>query len=287
MHAFSPLEVWHGAASLRWPPARFLAALAAAGLGSLPGTAAEVLCDAVRAVICPDKLTSAQWLQARGWPALVRQCRRGFGQEPAADAPRPGRSWRRRTRRGCALPAPSWCARQAGRRAPRPLKVQPVQHCRNSADWAPGSLPAHALMHTALCQRSGPKSSRCACVRLDLLAAEGRSACQFGHVEGAGAWARHLVELRALQARTGGITEFVPLPFVHMEAPIYLRGARPRPPAAPDALCQRARARRRPAPVPGSAAQRAGGSAAQVESHSVHVTDGRQSMRDCFVPPQR
>jgi len=106
-------------------------------------------------------------------------------------------------------------------------------------------------------------------------------------VEGAGAWARHLVELRALQARTGGITEFVPLPFVHMEAPIYLRGARPRPPAAPDALCQRARARRRPAPVPGSAAQRAGGSAAQVESHSVHVTDGRQSMRDCFVAPRR
>ncbi len=286
MHAFSPLEVWHGAASLRWPPARFLAALAAAGLGSLPGTAAEVLCDAVRAVICPDKLTSAQWLQARGWPALVRQCRRGFGQEPAADAPRPGRSWRRRTRRGCALPAPSWCARQAGRRAPRPLKVQPVQHFCKSVAGA--RLAARACAHAySPVPKFWPKSSRCACVRLDLLAAEGRSACQFGHVEGAGAWARHLVELRALQARTGGITEFVPLPFVHMEAPIYLRGARPRPPAAPDALCQRARARRRPAPVPWSAAQRAGGSATQAESHSVHVTDGRQSMRDCFVPPQR
>ena len=77
VHAFSPLEVWHGAASLRWPLARFLAALAAAGLGSLPGTAAEVLCDAVRAAICPDKLTSAQWLQARGRPA--RDCRRGRG----------------------------------------------------------------------------------------------------------------------------------------------------------------------------------------------------------------
>jgi len=286
VHAFSPLEVWHGAASLRWPPARFLAALAAAGLGSLPGTAAEVLCDAVRAVICPDKLTSAQWLQARGWPALVRQCRRGFGQEPAADAPRPGRSWRRRTRRGCALPAPSWCARPAGRRPPRPLKVQPVQHFCKSVAGA--RLAARACAHAySPVPKFWPKSSRCACVRLDLLAAEGRSACQFGHVEGAGAWARHLVELRALQARTGGITEFVPLPFVHMEAPIYLRGARPRPPAAPDALCQRARARRRPAPVPGSAAQRAGGSATQAESHSVHVTDGRQSMRDCFVPPQR
>ena len=63
VHAFSPLEVWHGARSLGWPLARFLRALADAGLGSLPGTAAEVLCDDVRAAICPDKLTTAQWLQ--------------------------------------------------------------------------------------------------------------------------------------------------------------------------------------------------------------------------------
>ena len=48
---------------------------------------------------------------------------------------------------------------------------------------------------------------------------------QFGHMEQPAAWAQHLVLLRQLQARTGGITEFVPLPFVHMEAPIYLRGA--------------------------------------------------------------
>ena len=48
---------------------------------------------------------------------------------------------------------------------------------------------------------------------------------QFGHMERPAAWAQHLVLLRQLQARTGGITEFVPLPFVHMEAPIYLRGA--------------------------------------------------------------
>ena len=63
VHAFSPLEVWHGARALGWPLARFLRALADAGLGSLPGTAAEVLCDGVRAAICPDKLTTAQWLQ--------------------------------------------------------------------------------------------------------------------------------------------------------------------------------------------------------------------------------
>lgn len=59
------LQVWHGARSLGWPLRRFLAALRDAGLGSLPGTAAEVLCDDVRAVICPDKLCSMQWLEAR------------------------------------------------------------------------------------------------------------------------------------------------------------------------------------------------------------------------------
>jgi FO synthase len=52
----------------------------------------------------------------------------------------------------------------------------------------------------------------------------------FGHVEGPRSWARHLLALRDLQKRTGGFTELVPLPFVHMEAPIYLKGrARPGP----------------------------------------------------------
>ena len=50
------------------------------------------------------------------------------------------------------------------------------------------------------------------------------STIMFGHVERPRAWARHLLHLRDLQERTGGLTEFVPLPFVHMEAPIYLRG---------------------------------------------------------------
>ena len=48
----------------------------------------------------------------------------------------------------------------------------------------------------------------------------------FGHVDGPRHWARHLVAVRELQQRTGGFTEFVPLPFVHMEAPIYLQGPR-------------------------------------------------------------
>jgi FO synthase len=46
----------------------------------------------------------------------------------------------------------------------------------------------------------------------------------FGHVEGYRHWARHLLHVRALQQRTRGFTEFVPLPFVHMEAPMYLKG---------------------------------------------------------------
>ena len=46
----------------------------------------------------------------------------------------------------------------------------------------------------------------------------------YGHVDRPEHWARHLLRLRALQARTGGFTEFVPLPFVPMETPIYLKG---------------------------------------------------------------
>ena len=63
VHAFSPLEVTQGAATLGWPLDRYLAALRDAGLGSLPGTAAEVLDDSVRATLCPDKLTTSQWLE--------------------------------------------------------------------------------------------------------------------------------------------------------------------------------------------------------------------------------
>jgi FO synthase len=52
----------------------------------------------------------------------------------------------------------------------------------------------------------------------------------FGHIDAYENWARHLMRIRDLQAETGGFTEFVPLPFVHMEAPIYLKGrSRPGP----------------------------------------------------------
>lgn len=46
----------------------------------------------------------------------------------------------------------------------------------------------------------------------------------FGHIDRPDHWATHLLRLRELQERTGGFTEFVPLPYVHMEAPLYLRG---------------------------------------------------------------
>jgi FO synthase len=132
IHAFSALEVWQGAATLGLALEDYLGALRDAGLASLPGTAAEVLDDEIRRVICPDKVTTSQW-----------------------------------------------------------LRVHDVAH------------------------RVGLRST---------------TTVMFGHVDGPRNWARHLLELREQQRRSGGFTEFVPLPFVHMEAPIYLRGkARPGP----------------------------------------------------------
>ena len=61
VHAFTPLEVWQGAHTLGISVEEFLLELKEAGLGTLPGTAAEVLDDEVRAVICPDKVNTQQW----------------------------------------------------------------------------------------------------------------------------------------------------------------------------------------------------------------------------------
>jgi FO synthase len=132
VHAFSALEVWQGAATLDVDLHSYLGRLRAAGLASLPGTAAEILDDEVRALICPDKVSTEQWLSV------------------------------------------------------------------------------HDAAH-----RAGLRST---------------TTIMFGHVDGPRSWARHLLALREQQRRSGGFTEFVPLPFVHMEAPIYLRGhARPGP----------------------------------------------------------
>jgi len=132
IHAFTPLEVTQGATTLGLSVAGFLTRLQKAGLNSLPGTAAEILEDDIRAVLCPDKITARQWLD---------------------------------------------------------------------------------VMETA----HGIRLSSTATI-------------MFGHMESYADWALHLSKVRALQKRSGGFTEFVPLPFVHMEAPLYLRGgARPGP----------------------------------------------------------
>jgi FO synthase len=138
VHAFSALEVWQGAATLGEPLEPYLTRLRDAGLASLPGTAAEILDDEVRAVICPDKVTTAQWLEV------------------------------------------------------------------------------HETAH-----RVGLRST---------------ATIMFGHVESPRSWARHLLRLRELQQKTGGFTELVPLPFVHMEAPIYLQGRARRGPTFREAL---------------------------------------------------
>jgi FO synthase len=63
VHAFSPLEVWQGARTLGLSLGTYLGELKAAGLGTLPGTAAEILDDEVRATLCPDKIRTAEWLE--------------------------------------------------------------------------------------------------------------------------------------------------------------------------------------------------------------------------------
>ncbi|MBE2245031.1 MAG: 5-amino-6-(D-ribitylamino)uracil--L-tyrosine 4-hydroxyphenyl transferase CofH [Burkholderiaceae bacterium] len=127
VHAFSPLEIHHGAAASGIGVREFLAALRDAGLGSLPGTAAEILDEEVRRVICPDKLSTDEWLEVVG--------------------------------------------------------------------------TAHDL---------GLRST---------------ATMMFGHVDRPEHWARHLLHLRRLQVRSGGFTEFVPLPFVADATPLFASGA--------------------------------------------------------------
>jgi FO synthase len=145
VHAFSPLEVSQGAQTLGMPLADYLARLKDDGLGSLPGTAAEILDDEVRAQICPDKLSRRGWL------------------EVVAAAHRVG-------------------------------------------------LPTTATI-------------------------------MFGHLERPEHWARHLLDIRALQLDTGGFTEFVPLPFVHMLSPVYVRGQARRGPTWRESVLMHAVAR--------------------------------------------
>ena len=142
IHAFSPLEVWQGAETLNVPLTEFLARLKSAGLDTLPGTAAEILHDDVRAHLCPDKLNSAQWLEVME--------------------------------------------------------------------------SAHAI---------GFRTT---------------ATIMFGHIESPEHSARHLHSIAELQRKTGGFTEFVPLPFVAHEAPMYKKGKARRGPSYREALLMHA-----------------------------------------------
>ncbi|MGH2443574.1 MAG: 5-amino-6-(D-ribitylamino)uracil--L-tyrosine 4-hydroxyphenyl transferase CofH, partial [Chloroflexota bacterium] len=138
VHAFSPLEVFQGARTSGRSIEAMLIALKAAGLGSLPGTAAEVLDQRVRKIICPDKLSTDEWVEV-----------------------------------------------------------------------------------VSAAHRVGIRTT---------------STLMYGHIDGPVHWARHLMVLRDLQDQTGGFTEFVPLPFVHMEAPMYLKGRARRGPTFEEAI---------------------------------------------------
>jgi FO synthase len=145
IHAFSPLEVTHGARTLGLSLEDYLVRLRDAGLATLPGTAAEILHPEVRAIICPDKVSADEWIE-----------------------------------------------------------VMRVAH------------------------RVGLRST---------------ATIMFGHVDGYHHWARHLAEIRALQEETGGFTEFVPLPFVHMESPIWMKGRARSGPSYREAVLMHAIAR--------------------------------------------
>jgi FO synthase len=145
IHAFSPLEVWQGAATLELDLETYLGRLQQAGLGTLPGTAAEILDDEIREIICADKINTDQWLQVM-----------------------------------------------------------------------------------AAAHKVGFKTT---------------ATIMYGHVERPVHWARHLLRIRDLQTQSGGFTEFVPLPFVHMEAPMYLKGKARKGPTFREAVLMHAVAR--------------------------------------------
>ena len=145
IHAFSALEVFEGARRSEQSLVDYLTRLKAAGLKTLPGTAAEILHDPVREILCPDKINTQQWLDV------------------------------------------------------------------------------HEAAHSV-----GLNSN---------------VTIMFGAVESPESWAKHLIATRELQKKSHGFTEFVPLPFVHMATPIFLRGKSRKGPTFRETLLMHAVAR--------------------------------------------
>ena len=145
IHGFTALEVTEGAKRLGEPLHQYILRLKDAGLASLPGTAAEILDDEVRAIICSDKINTEEWLEC------------------------------------------------------------------------------HRVAHKA-----GLRSN---------------ITIMFGSVEHPQSWAKHIVRTRDLQKETGGFTEFVGLPFVHMASPIYLQHKSRRGPTFRETILMHAIAR--------------------------------------------
>lgn len=142
IHAFSALEVFEGARRSQMPLRDYLVQLKESGLKSLPGTAAEILRDDIREILCPDKISTSEWLEV------------------------------------------------------------------------------HKTAH-----------------EIDL---QSNITIMFGAIERIDSWADHLIVTRELASETGGFTEFVPLPFVHMASPIYLQGKARRGPTFREAMLMHA-----------------------------------------------
>ncbi len=142
IHGFTALEVYEAARRSGISLEEYLRTLKAEGLRTLPGTAAEILDDEIRAILCPDKVTTEQWLEV------------------------------------------------------------------------------HRVAHS--------------------IGLNSNVTIMFGAVETPRSWARHLVRTRELQKQTGGFTELVPLPYVHMAAPLYLSKRSRRGPTFREALLMHA-----------------------------------------------
>ena len=170
VHAFSALEVWQGAATLGLSLEQYLAHLRDLGLGSLPGTAAEVLDDDVRRVICPDKVTTSQWLSVhdaahRGRPPLERHAdvrARGHAAE-LGPAPRALRgsssSGRAASPSSCRCRSSRWRPRCTSRAAP--AAGRPSAKCSSSTP-SPGS---RSIPGSPTSRRRGSSSGRTARAR--------------------------------------------------------------------------------------------------------------------------